>query len=86
MANKNTIVEVSSEELGGFKDQNSKEILIKALKTQIVEISFEKIDGTIRDMSCTLMESKIPTEKKPKTENSKQNVTVLPVFDTEKES
>lgn len=79
-------VNVTHEMFGEFKDDESKNILLKALKTQVVRVSFEKTDGTMRDMNCTLMESKIPDDKKPKTENSKQNPTVLPVFDVEKDA
>jgi len=86
MSDEKLKINVESSQLGDFKDDKSKEILIKALRSQIVRVSFEKTDGTIRDMSCTLMESKIPDEKKPKSENSKQNLSVLPVFDTEKEA
>ena len=77
---------INSDQLGDFKDEKSKNIVLKALKSQVINISFEKKDGTIRDMSCTLMESKIPDEKKPKTSNSKQNPAVLPVFDVEKDA
>lgn len=77
---------INSDQLGDFKDEKSKNIVIKALKSQIIQISFEKVDGSVRDMQCTLMESKIPDEKKPKSTNSKSNPSVLPVFDVEKEA
>ena len=86
MSDEKLIMNIPSDQLGDFKDEKSKDIVRKALKSQIIKISFEKKDGTIRDMSCTLMESKIPDEKKPKTTNSKQNPAVLPVFDVEKDA
>ena len=53
------------------------------LKTEIVDLTFKKKDGTIREMKCTLMESKLPP--KEATNNvSKDNINSLPVFDLEK--
>jgi hypothetical protein len=86
MSDEKLMMNIPSYQLGDFKDEKAKEIVKKALRSQVIKISFEKTDGTIRDMSCTLMESKIPDEKKPKTTNSKQNSAVLPVFDVEKEA
>jgi len=80
------MMNVDATQLGEFKDQASKNILIRALKEQEVVVSFKKVDGTIRDMKCTLMENRIPEDKKPKSENSKKNDSVLPVFDIEKDS
>ena len=86
MSEEKLVMNIESEKLGDFKDEKSKDIVRKALRSQIIKISFEKKDGTIRDMSCTLMESKIPDDKKPKTSNTKQNPSVLPVFDVEKDA
>lgn len=49
-------------------------------------IVFTKKDGTQRKMLCTLNESKIPTEKQPKSEGTESTTagSALRVFDTEK--
>lgn len=61
---------------------------IELLKTQLrngdVQVTFEKSDGTERIMRCTLSESKIPEQSKPKNTGKKSNDQVLPVFDLDK--
>jgi len=47
-------------------------------------VTFTKKDGTERDMLCTLVESRIPREKQPKTSGSSSGSAVR-VFDTEKQ-
>jgi hypothetical protein len=49
-------------------------------------VTFTKADGTERAMQCTLVESRIPTDKIPKTEGSPttSNGSAVRVFDTEK--
>ena len=49
-------------------------------------VTFTKTDGTERAMQCTLVESRIPTEKLPKTksEGSQATGSAVRVFDTEK--
>lgn len=54
-------------------------------------IVFTKKDGTEREMFCTLSESKIPTEKQPKSQASDSttagqgNESAIRVFDTVKQ-
>lgn len=54
-------------------------------------VTFIKKDGTERQMFCTLAESKIPTEKQPKSQASDSTTTgsrndeSVRVFDTEKQ-
>lgn len=50
-----------------------------------VTIEFVKSDGTVRRMNCTLAESKIPTEKAPKSTGKSKNNETLAVFDLEKQ-
>ena len=81
-------VNIESEKLGNFSDEKSKEVLISALKKQIVKVSFTKLDGKLRHMSCTLQESLLPeiTKEGATTEAKKAKTgDVLPVFDTEKQ-
>lgn len=61
--------------------------LTNRLKTEIVQITFDKVDGTRRVMKCTLDEAYIAVhaESREKTENTrKAKEGVLVVFDTEK--
>ena len=62
--------------IGVLRDEISKDVCV----------TFTKKDGTNRDMFCTLAESRIPTDKQPKTETtSKDSGSALRVFDTEKQ-
>lgn len=53
-------------------------------------VVFTKKDGSEREMLCTLIESRIPTEKQPKTQTTSEstgqgNDSAVRVFDTEKQ-
>jgi hypothetical protein len=49
-----------------------------------LRITFTKKDGTEREMFCTLSESKIPEEKRPKEAQSSSTIgSALRVFDTQ---
>jgi hypothetical protein len=52
-----------------------------------VRITFTKKDGSERKMQCTLIESKIPTDKRPKGTSESENTSTVGsavrVFDTE---
>ena len=62
-----------------------KEDIKKTLRDGIHEVVFTKKDGTERKMYCTLSESIIPEEHRPKEgNNQKTNDSVLAVFDVEK--
>ena len=62
--------------LGVLHDDNVKDLCV----------TFTKADGTEREMFCTLVEGRIPSEKLPKTQQaSGQNTgSAVRVFDTEK--
>ena len=50
-------------------------------------VTFTKKDGTERAMQCTLVEGRIPTDKKPSSEgnaSSTSSGSAIRVFDTEK--
>ena len=51
-----------------------------------VTVVFTKSDGTERTMRCTLLESKIPVDKQPKTETPTSSTagSALRVFDLDK--
>jgi hypothetical protein len=66
---------------------NSSTELTEQLNNGIVEIAFDKVDGTRRIMKCTLDQDylKAHSEIKEQTENTrKPKEGVLVVFDTEK--
>ena len=54
-----------------------------------VRVTFTKKDGSERKMQCTLIENKIPTDKRPKGTNESENTSTtgsaVRVFDTEKQ-
>jgi len=56
--------------------------LLHCLRHNECYVQFEKVDGTIRDMKCTLQESVVPVTKGTGKANP---VGVLTVFDTEKQ-
>jgi len=66
-----------------FKTKKEKNWLLGLLRSEVVDITFTKKDGSDRIMKCTLMESKIPTEKMPKGTEKAKSDEVVPVFDIE---
>ena len=61
-----------------------REWLQNLLKTETVCLTFRKKDDTIREMTCTLIESKLPTNEKKTDRVRKENDDVISVFDLEK--
>lgn len=63
--------------LGLLHDRNAKDL----------RITFTKLDGTEREMRCTLIAEAIPQEKQPKTqtEGSQTTGSAVRVFDIEKQ-
>lgn len=58
--------------------------LVFLLTGGVVSIVFEKKDGTIREMACTLDDTIIPSDALPKGDSvRKQSDSVLAVFDVE---
>lgn len=65
-----------------------KENLLEKLRTNEATVKFTKADGTERTMRCTLVESKIPADKRPKSAEAQTSSTVgsaLRVFDLDKQ-
>lgn len=60
--------------------------VLDALRDGILNVVFTKIDGTQRNLICTLNEDRIPADKKPKGTKSAKNDAALPVFDMENNS
>lgn len=59
----------------------NKDEVLSGLQNGVVTVVFEKTDGTERLMKCTLCDSMIPEDKKPKNLERKKNESVQPVFD-----
>ena len=57
--------------------------LINELKSGVVTVIFEKVDGRLREMSCTLSEDVVPPSP-PSDKKRKTSTEVLAVWDTEK--
>lgn len=74
-----------SEKTFEFKTKKEKEWLISLLRSEIVELTFIKKDGTERIMKCTLAEEKIPSENAPKGVERKKSDEAVAVFDLENE-
>jgi hypothetical protein len=57
--------------------------VIGLLKTETVDIEFLKKDGTLRLMTCTLREDKLPAQidLEEHTQKKEQNPDILAVFD-----
>jgi len=72
--------------LGKTMTQYTRQQIKELAQNKIITVVFTKKDGTERTMNCTLNESNIPTEHKPKnTGTSVGNDNTLAVFDTDKQ-
>lgn len=61
----------------------SRDQLKTRLKDVIATVVFQKKDGTLRQMKCTLKESHLPTFEEDSKKTRKDNLDVLPVWDIE---
>ena len=66
-----------------FKTKKEKDWLISLLRSEIVELTFIKKDGSERIMTCTLAEQKIPAENAPKGIDRAKSDEAVAVFDLE---
>lgn len=66
-----------------FKTEKEKEWLKALLRENDLKVVFTKADGSERELHCTLKESEIPEEKRPKSTGRKQSEDALAVFDLE---
>ena len=62
---------------------NRKEV-VEHVQSGVVNVVFKKVNGDLRDMSCTLNQDVVPPTTS--TTNKKTNQEVLPVWDTKKNS
>ena len=63
-----------------------KKWLQDVMRTEIVNLTFRKTDGTLRNMKCTLVPKLLPEVVEPATDKPKRKVSedTLAVFDLEK--
>ena len=62
-----------------------KEDVLKTLRAGEATVRFTKVDGSEREMRCTLDESKVPTDKQPKNKESGSTAgSAIRVFDLDK--
>jgi hypothetical protein len=80
MTSENTVM---TEESILFSGKKEKDWLKNLLHEREVVVEFVKKDGTMRKMTCTLSENKIPSEKMPKNAEKTKNEEILAVFDVE---
>ena len=66
-----------------FTTKKEKDWLIGLLRSEIVELTFIKKDGSERIMTCTLAEQKIPAENAPKGVDRAKSDEAVAVFDLE---
>lgn len=59
--------------------------IVEGLYKGVAEVTFKKVDGTVRTMQCTLAEYLLPETKGGKS-TAASNPDVLVVFDLEKEA
>jgi len=68
-----------------METQEKVDLLQKLLKEGAVELRFEKVDGSIREMRCTLKEDLLPKQDTNKiVVEKKQSDLTMQVFDLEK--
>ena len=64
----------------------TKQDICELLKSNICSVTFEKVDGTLREMTCTLMENAIETYERITDRTKPVNDSVLSVWDVDKNS
>lgn len=75
MEHVNTSPEFKTWLTGLLHDENIKDVCV----------AFTKKDGTKRELHCTLVESRIPSEKTPKESSRSTSEEALRVYDVEKQ-
>ncbi len=51
--------------------------IVSILQTAICKVRFEKADGTIREMKCTLKQDMLPPSKSPESHDNLTNINFL---------
>ena len=62
----------------------NKESIVESLHGGVCKVTFEKADGTVREMNCTLHHSYVPEFSEDLSESKREsNPDVVPVWDTD---
>lgn len=69
--------------MGDWEYKMNLKELITELRTGVVSVVFEKVDGSLREMTCTLSEDVVPPTT-TSNKNRKTSTKVLAVWDTER--
>ena len=63
-----------------------KQTLSKYAATHILKVKFQKADGTMRNMKCTLHPSYLPKQTDVEESSTRDNPNVMVVWDIEKDA
>jgi hypothetical protein len=66
-------------------NEMTKDYILSLLKSDILNVTFKKVDGTERLMKCTLREDHIKPVEKTTDRQKKINEDIITVWDTEKD-
>jgi hypothetical protein len=61
-----------------------KDYLLDLLRDNECQVTFTKVDGTVRSMPCTLKESRLPAKPVTESTKKKSNPDLISVFCTDK--
>ena len=78
-----TIEDVIPNEAIEVKDKFVRSELQSQLQTEILEVTFTKVNGDKRVMNCTLMEGVLPSSTAEKKADKKINEDILSVWDVD---
>lgn len=76
-----TIEDVIPSEAPAVEDKFVRSELQTQLQTEVLEITFTKVNGDKRVMNCTLMEGILPSNTTENKTDKKVNETILSVWD-----
>jgi|TARA_B110000459_G_scaffold200300_1_gene248544 hypothetical protein len=65
----------------------TREEMVEQLRAGVCNVKFTKVNGDTRDMTCTLLENRIPMEVRPKTDDQgvQATLSVVKVYDIKAE-
>jgi hypothetical protein len=78
-----TIEDVIPSEAPAVEDKFVRSELQTQLQSEILEVTFTKVNGDKRVMNCTLMEGILPTNISENKSDKKVNETILSVWDVD---
>ena len=78
-----TIEDVIPSEVIAVEDKFVRSELQTQLQSEVLEVTFTKVNGDKRVMNCTLMEAILPTNISENKSDKKVNETILSVWDVD---